>query len=67
MDILFLGTGSAWRLPEYSCGCMICKKMNELEEETDRNIHPDNYFKKDTYRPRPGSADSHESLPHGTP
>ena len=36
MDILFLGTGSAWRLPEYSCGCMICKKMNELDEERTR-------------------------------
>lgn len=36
MDILFLGTGSAWRLPEYSCDCMICRKMNELGEERTR-------------------------------
>ena len=36
MDILFLGTGSAWRLPEYSCRCMICQKMTELKEERTR-------------------------------
>lgn len=36
MDILFLGTGSAWRLPEYSCRCMICQRMNELGQERTR-------------------------------
>lgn len=36
MDILFLGTGSAWRLPEHSCRCMICTKMLELKEERTR-------------------------------
>lgn len=36
MDILFLGTGSAWRLPEHSCRCMICTRMLELNEERTR-------------------------------
>ena len=36
MQIVFLGTGSAWCTPEYSCGCAICKKMSELGEERTR-------------------------------
>lgn len=36
MEILFLGTGSAWSLPEHSCGCAICTGMTELGEERTR-------------------------------
>ncbi len=36
MEIRFLGTGSAWRLPEHSCECVICKKMAQLGEERTR-------------------------------
>lgn len=32
MEIVFLGTGSAWGLPEYSCSCLTCKKMSERGE-----------------------------------
>ncbi len=46
MDIQFLGTGSAWRLPEYSCNCLICKKMNELgQERTRTSIHVTTSFR----------------------
>ncbi len=33
MDAIFLGTGSAWGLPEYGCRCRICQKMGRLREE----------------------------------
>ncbi len=33
MEILFLGTGAAWCLPEYSCTCAICSKMLSIGEE----------------------------------
>jgi len=36
MEIVFLGTGSAWGLPEYSCSCVTCKKMSELGESRTR-------------------------------
>jgi phosphoribosyl 1,2-cyclic phosphate phosphodiesterase len=36
MEILFLGTGAAWSLPEYSCRCATCTKMKELGEERTR-------------------------------
>lgn len=36
MEIVFLGTGSAWSLPEHSCGCAICTKMTEMGEERTR-------------------------------
>jgi phosphoribosyl 1,2-cyclic phosphate phosphodiesterase len=36
MEIQFLGTGAAWRLPEHSCVCSICSKMRELGEERTR-------------------------------
>jgi phosphoribosyl 1,2-cyclic phosphate phosphodiesterase len=36
MEILFLGTGAAWSLPEYSCGCATCTKMKSLGEERTR-------------------------------
>ncbi len=36
MEIVFLGTGAAWSLPEYSCRCEACTKMLELGEERTR-------------------------------
>jgi phosphoribosyl 1,2-cyclic phosphate phosphodiesterase len=33
MEILFLGTGAAWALPEHSCGCAICTRMLAEGEE----------------------------------
>jgi len=36
MEIVFLGTGSAWGLPEYSCSCVACKKMIEAGESRTR-------------------------------
>jgi len=36
MEILFLGTGAAWSLPEYSCRCATCRRMSELGEERTR-------------------------------
>jgi phosphoribosyl 1,2-cyclic phosphate phosphodiesterase len=36
MEILFLGSGGAWCVPEHSCTCAICKKMEELGEDRTR-------------------------------
>ncbi|MBM4327081.1 MAG: MBL fold metallo-hydrolase [Deltaproteobacteria bacterium] len=36
MEILFLGTGSAWSLPEHSCRCAICLEMRRRGEERAR-------------------------------
>jgi len=36
VEILFLGTGAAWAVPEHSCECLICKRMMELGEERTR-------------------------------
>lgn len=36
MEINFLGTGSAWGLPEYSCRCQICQNMVRLNETRSR-------------------------------
>jgi phosphoribosyl 1,2-cyclic phosphate phosphodiesterase len=36
MKILFLGTGSAWAVPEHSCTCAICTRMNEVGETRTR-------------------------------
>ncbi len=36
MEITFLGTGSAWGLPELGCGCMVCQTMRRLGEERTR-------------------------------
>ena len=33
MEGIFLGTGSAWALPEYGCACRICQHMVRLGEE----------------------------------
>ncbi len=36
MEILFLGTGAAWALPEHSCDCAICARMLAEGEERTR-------------------------------
>lgn len=36
MDMIFLGTGSAWAIPEHSCDCAICTKMKKEGEERTR-------------------------------
>ena len=36
MEVVFLGTGAAWSLPEHSCGCAVCTKMLELGEHRTR-------------------------------
>jgi phosphoribosyl 1,2-cyclic phosphate phosphodiesterase len=36
MEITFLGTGSAWSVPEHSCRCAICRKMTALGERRTR-------------------------------
>ena len=36
MEIVFLGTGAAWGLPEHTCSCAICAKMRDLGEHRTR-------------------------------
>lgn len=36
MEILFLGTGAAWSVPEHSCRCAICQEMSRRGEERKR-------------------------------
>jgi phosphoribosyl 1,2-cyclic phosphate phosphodiesterase len=36
MDLIFLGTGAAWSLPELNCDCMICSEMRRTEERRQR-------------------------------
>jgi len=36
LEIQFLGTGSAWSVPEYSCQCAICSELIRLGEERTR-------------------------------
>ena len=36
MNLLFLGTGAAWSLPELNCGCMICREMRLRGEKRTR-------------------------------
>lgn len=36
MDITFLGTGSAWGVPEINCDCAICNEMRVKQEQRDR-------------------------------
>ena len=36
MELVFLGTGSAWGLPEYSCACVTCKEMLKQGESRTR-------------------------------
>jgi phosphoribosyl 1,2-cyclic phosphate phosphodiesterase len=35
-NIIFLGTGGAWGVPELNCDCLICKKMRESGEKRER-------------------------------
>jgi phosphoribosyl 1,2-cyclic phosphate phosphodiesterase len=36
MDLIFLGTGAAWSLPELNCDCMICGEMRQKGERRQR-------------------------------
>ena len=36
MDIIFLGTGGAWGVPELNCDCFICRKMRSKGEKRER-------------------------------
>ncbi len=36
MDLVFLGTGGAWSLPELGCDCMICREMRRRGERRTR-------------------------------
>ncbi len=36
MEIVFLGTGAAWGLPEHACECEICTTMKKLGEHRSR-------------------------------
>lgn len=36
MEITFLGTGSAWGLPELGCGCKVCRTLRARGEERTR-------------------------------
>lgn len=36
MDLLFLGTGGAWGLPELNCDCMVCREMRQKGERRGR-------------------------------
>lgn len=36
MEVTFLGTGSAWGLPEFPCRCAVCSTMRKLGEERTR-------------------------------
>ncbi|MFC1867931.1 MBL fold metallo-hydrolase [Thermodesulfobacteriota bacterium] len=36
MNLIFLGTGGAWRLPELNCNCFICREARKREEERGR-------------------------------
>jgi phosphoribosyl 1,2-cyclic phosphate phosphodiesterase len=36
INLTFLGTSGAWRLPEMSCDCVICKGMRKKKEERRR-------------------------------
>jgi phosphoribosyl 1,2-cyclic phosphate phosphodiesterase len=36
LEIMFLGTGGAWGLPELDCDCFICREMRRKGEKRDR-------------------------------
>ncbi|MFP4085790.1 MAG: MBL fold metallo-hydrolase [Desulfobacteraceae bacterium] len=36
MELIFLGTGGAWGLPEINCDCRICNRMRERGQRRDR-------------------------------
>ena len=37
MKLEFLGTGSAWSVPEYGCDCAVCRRMRSLGERRMRS------------------------------
>lgn len=39
MNLVFLGTGAAWGVPEAGCPCFICNKMRVLKEERLRSAY----------------------------
>ncbi len=39
MEIVFLGTGAAWGVPEVGCPCRICQKVRSLDEERTRSAY----------------------------
>lgn len=39
MDLVFLGTGAAWGVPETGCPCRVCQKMRSLNEERLRSAY----------------------------
>ena len=39
MDLVFLGTGAAWGVPEMGCPCRICERMRTLGEERTRSAY----------------------------
>jgi len=36
MELIFLGTGGAWGVPELNCDCLICREMRRKGEKRDR-------------------------------
>ena len=40
MDIIFLGTGGAWGVPEVNCECLICREMRRIGEKRERTALP---------------------------
>jgi phosphoribosyl 1,2-cyclic phosphate phosphodiesterase len=36
MELIFLGTGAAWALPELGCDCLICREMRKRGEKRQR-------------------------------
>jgi phosphoribosyl 1,2-cyclic phosphate phosphodiesterase len=36
VNLIFLGTGGTWGLPELNCGCMICRDMRQRHEKRER-------------------------------
>ncbi len=36
-EIVFLGTGSAWRIPEHNCECLICRTLRAKNEQRTRS------------------------------
>jgi phosphoribosyl 1,2-cyclic phosphate phosphodiesterase len=39
LNLVFLGTGAAWGVPEAGCPCRICQKMRSLNEERLRSAY----------------------------
>ena len=36
LDLIFLGTGGAWPVPELSCDCRICREMRAKQQQRKR-------------------------------